>query len=258
VLGGARDLPHAAVRLTPVGDSLFHLAQKHCPQSRHGLFPGLDVQVDRVEQRPQYAPRTSPSSSALACTACSTRCGAARSSTPSLSSARRDTQPTPTPQAGAARRNCTESSPGCAPVQEALPLPQRDRHWQMYDREPIPTWVDGRLALLGDAAHPMLQYLAQGACQSMEDGVALPDALTGAADGRPGLPAMPTPAATVLPPCRRLPGSGGRFDVLTGWPGCCATSCCARFQPVTCTTSTGSVRPHEMECGLPSRCRVPA
>ena len=32
----------------------------------------------------------------------------------------------------------------------------------MYDRLPIPTWVKGRIGLLGDAAHPMLQYLAQG------------------------------------------------------------------------------------------------
>jgi salicylate hydroxylase len=39
----------------------------------------------------------------------------------------------------------------------------------MLDRPPIDTWVRGRLALLGDAAHPMLQYLAQGACQAIED-----------------------------------------------------------------------------------------
>ncbi|WP_460962512.1 FAD-dependent monooxygenase [Parasphingorhabdus pacifica] len=45
----------------------------------------------------------------------------------------------------------------------------RDRHWQMFDREPIPNWVDGRFGVLGDAAHPMLQYLAQGANQAIED-----------------------------------------------------------------------------------------
>ncbi|SFL40417.1 FAD-dependent oxidoreductase [Geodermatophilus ruber] len=65
----------------------------------------------------------------------------------------------------------------CAAVQEALPLLWRDRRWQMFDRDPIRQWVDGRLALLGDAAHPMLQYLAQGACQSIEDAVALAGAL---------------------------------------------------------------------------------
>ena len=35
-------------------------------------------------------------------------------------------------------------------------------------------WIDGRVALLGDAAHPMLQYFAQGAGQAMEDAVCLP------------------------------------------------------------------------------------
>ena len=66
----------------------------------------------------------------------------------------------------------------CGPVREALPLLWRDRRWQMYDREPIQHWVEGRMALLGDAAHPMLQYLAQGACQSIEDGVTLAAALS--------------------------------------------------------------------------------
>lgn len=45
--------------------------------------------------------------------------------------------------------------------------------WALYDRDPIPTWTNGRLALLGDAAHPMLPHLGQGANQSMEDGMAL-------------------------------------------------------------------------------------
>lgn len=45
--------------------------------------------------------------------------------------------------------------------------------WVLCDRDPISNWVDGRVALLGDAAHPMLQYFAQGACMAMEDGVAL-------------------------------------------------------------------------------------
>ena len=45
--------------------------------------------------------------------------------------------------------------------------------WALYDREPMPTWTIGRLALLGDAAHPMLPHLGQGANQAMEDGMAL-------------------------------------------------------------------------------------
>jgi len=45
--------------------------------------------------------------------------------------------------------------------------------WVLCDRDPIIDWVDGRVALLGDAAHPMLQYYAQGACMAMEDAVCL-------------------------------------------------------------------------------------
>ena len=45
--------------------------------------------------------------------------------------------------------------------------------WALYDREPLPKWTKGRLTLLGDAAHPMLPHLGQGANQSIEDGMAL-------------------------------------------------------------------------------------
>jgi salicylate hydroxylase len=45
--------------------------------------------------------------------------------------------------------------------------------WVLCDRDPVGNWTDGRVALLGDAAHPTLQYLAQGACMAMEDGVCL-------------------------------------------------------------------------------------
>jgi salicylate hydroxylase len=45
--------------------------------------------------------------------------------------------------------------------------------WALYDREPLPVWTKKRLSLLGDAAHPMLPHLGQGANQSIEDGMAL-------------------------------------------------------------------------------------
>jgi len=45
--------------------------------------------------------------------------------------------------------------------------------WVLCDRDPVERWVDGRVALLGDAAHPMMQYFAQGACMAMEDAVCL-------------------------------------------------------------------------------------
>ena len=47
------------------------------------------------------------------------------------------------------------------------------KYWVLCDREPVDKWTDGRVALLGDAAHPMLQYMAQGACMAMEDAVCL-------------------------------------------------------------------------------------
>ena len=56
------------------------------------------------------------------------------------------------------------------------------RMWVLCDREPIRNWSKGRVALLGDAAHPTLQYLAQGASMAMEDGVCLAQKLD-AADG---------------------------------------------------------------------------
>ncbi len=45
--------------------------------------------------------------------------------------------------------------------------------WVLCDRDPVANWVDGRVVLLGDAAHPMLQYFAQGACMALEDAVCL-------------------------------------------------------------------------------------
>jgi 3-hydroxybenzoate 6-monooxygenase len=62
-------------------------------------------------------------------------------------------------------------------VRKGLPLIQRDRWWRMFDRDPIMTWVYGRVALLGDAAHPPLQYIAQGAIMAIEDGYVLAEHL---------------------------------------------------------------------------------
>ncbi|CAL9395160.1 FAD-dependent oxidoreductase [Streptomyces sp. enrichment culture] len=58
----------------------------------------------------------------------------------------------------------------CDPVRKGIPLMWRDRWWRMFDRDPVDTWVHGRVVLLGDAAHPPLQYMAQGAIMAIEDG----------------------------------------------------------------------------------------
>ena len=60
---------------------------------------------------------------------------------------------------------------------QLLSLPRSWRRWATADREPIVRWSFGRVTLLGDAAHPMMQYLAQGACMALEDAVTLGEAL---------------------------------------------------------------------------------
>jgi salicylate hydroxylase len=63
----------------------------------------------------------------------------------------------------------------CAPVRALLNKIESWRMWVLCDRPPIKDWSRGRITLLGDAAHPMLQYLAQGACMAVEDAVCLSD-----------------------------------------------------------------------------------
>ncbi|MGW0953465.1 FAD-dependent oxidoreductase [Streptomyces sp. NPDC002405] len=58
----------------------------------------------------------------------------------------------------------------CDFVQDGLPFMWRDKWWRMFDRDPVMNWVHGRIALLGDSAHPPLQYIAQGAIMAIEDG----------------------------------------------------------------------------------------
>jgi 2-polyprenyl-6-methoxyphenol hydroxylase-like FAD-dependent oxidoreductase len=62
-------------------------------------------------------------------------------------------------------------------VRELLGKIETWKMWVLCDREPVKNWTDRRVTLLGDAAHPMLQYLAQGAGQAIEDAVVMGEAL---------------------------------------------------------------------------------
>ncbi len=65
----------------------------------------------------------------------------------------------------------------CDAVQQILRIPKAWKRYSTADRDPIERWSFGRATLLGDAAHPMVQYLAQGACMACEDAVTLALAL---------------------------------------------------------------------------------
>jgi len=65
----------------------------------------------------------------------------------------------------------------CPRARQLIDLPKDWKRWATADREPIANWTFGRVTLLGDAAHPTLQYLAQGACMALEDAVTLGEAL---------------------------------------------------------------------------------
>ena len=73
----------------------------------------------------------------------------------------------------------------CPKARQLIELPKTWKRWATADREPVPQWTFGRATLLGDAAHPTTQYMAQGACMAMEDAVTLGEALrvTRQADG---------------------------------------------------------------------------
>ncbi|MCZ7565598.1 MAG: 3-hydroxybenzoate 6-monooxygenase [Burkholderiales bacterium] len=70
----------------------------------------------------------------------------------------------------------------CALPMRLMRTPTVFRRWMLRFRPPVPNWTDGPVTLLGDAAHPMLQYMAQGACMALEDAMCLAVA-TDEADG---------------------------------------------------------------------------
>lgn len=65
----------------------------------------------------------------------------------------------------------------CPKARQLIDLPKSWKRWATADRDPIGQWSFGRATLLGDAAHPTTQYMAQGACMALEDAVTLGEAL---------------------------------------------------------------------------------
>ena len=100
------------------------------------------------------------------------------------------------------------------PVRAAVCLLRTDQCWRMLERVPLPSWAADRVALLGDAVHPMPAYLAQGACQAIEDADALAGALAdcrgpqGVADALAGYQARRAPRAIRVSRARQVWESG--------------------------------------------------
>ena len=67
-------------------------------------------------------------------------------------------------------------------ARKVISIPQAWRAWPLYTRPALPTYATGRVALVGDAAHPMVPFLAQGAAQAIEDAGALADSVAAGAD----------------------------------------------------------------------------
>lgn len=89
------------------------------------------------------------------------------------------------PEWGTSEELAEQFSDAIPYVREAVSEMDLERRWPLCDRKPMAGWAKGRITLLGDAAHPMNQYLAQGACQALEDALALGAALAAS----PGDPA---------------------------------------------------------------------
>ena len=125
----------------------------------------------------------------------------------------------------------------CAEARQLIDLPKDWKRWATADREPIGQWTFGRAALLGDAAHPTLQYLAQGACMAMEDAVTLGEALRVTTTISASAFELTSARASHVPPascCRRARWAASSTPrASSGW---CATTCGKAVRPSASTT----------------------
>jgi len=86
----------------------------------------------------------------------------------------------------------------------------------LYDRDPLPSWGEGRVALLGDACHPMLPFMAQGAGMAIEDAVVLARCLDGVGPGDDAAGALGRYAATRIGRTSAIQGGSRANDFLRG------------------------------------------
>jgi 2-polyprenyl-6-methoxyphenol hydroxylase-like FAD-dependent oxidoreductase len=126
----------------------------------------------------------------------------------------------------------------CPKARQLIDLPKSWKRWATADREPIGQWTFGRATLLGDAAHPTTQYMAQGACMALEDAVTLGEALrVNGNDFARRFDALPAFAHRPHRAHRAL--SGARWAASTtprassAW---CATTCGKAARPSASTT----------------------
>lgn len=103
----------------------------------------------------------------------------------------------------------------CPAVQRGMALIDRERRWFLNDGEPLRRWTLDRLALVGDAAHPMWQYLAQGGCQALEDASALAQSVathSNVPDGLADYEQVRAPAAGRVQSSAKVWGQMWHFD----------------------------------------------
>ncbi|HEU5275922.1 MAG TPA: FAD-dependent monooxygenase [Xanthobacteraceae bacterium] len=96
------------------------------------------------------------------------------------------------------------------PARELLDRPTHWLKWPLYDRPPLAPWGNGRMTLLGDAAHPMLPFLAQGAAMAIEDAAVLAAALAATPDDPTA--GLRRYEAARIPRTRRLQRAARRSD----------------------------------------------
>jgi len=96
------------------------------------------------------------------------------------------------------------------PARALVGLPEAWLKWALYDRRPLRHWSKGPVALLGDAAHPMLPYLAQGAAMAIEDAAVAAQCLARQPDDAAG--ALRTYCATRRARARKVQRLAARND----------------------------------------------